>query len=223
AILWTVELVARLNNRGYINWLKAGRCLLVLKEGLHPFIDKCIRDFHGDLLNQKPQLRNPCQASCKPKGKNVSSLCKDCTEWTTAILEHHKLSEGNTRHVNLNWDNCVPPSWRTDHWELAKAYMPRGQVSVKGAAQCDASALLYLIINCDNFPNVDEKSVKEVIQFRNELMHSSELNVTDEWMRRYQNSLKKLLQQFNNVPEIETVKQQIDEVSMFACVSVVVH
>lgn len=54
-------------------------------------------------------------------------------------------------------------------------------------------------------------------------MHSSELNVPDEWMKRYHTTLKKLVQQFNNVPQMATVEQQIDEVSIFVCVSVVVY
>ena len=40
--------------------------------------------------------------------------------------------------------------------------MPRGQGKVKGAHQCDASALLNLINYCDCFRSVDPKFVREV-------------------------------------------------------------
>lgn len=40
--------------------------------------------------------------------------------------------------------------------------MPRGQGKVKGADQCDASALLNLINYCDRFQFVDPKFVREV-------------------------------------------------------------
>lgn len=40
--------------------------------------------------------------------------------------------------------------------------MPRGQGEVKGADQCDASALLNLINYCDYFQSVDLKCVREV-------------------------------------------------------------
>lgn len=40
--------------------------------------------------------------------------------------------------------------------------MPRGQGKVKGAGQCDASALLNLINYCDCFQSVDLKFVREV-------------------------------------------------------------
>lgn len=201
------ELSARLNDRGYTNWLKAGQCLVILKNGLHPFISRHMKAFHGDLLNQNALLRKPCEtASCKPKGNKLSSACSTCLEWKEVILKHHRHP-----HVIVNWDNCYPTNWRTDHWELAKAYMPRGQWKVKGADQCDASALLNLINNCYCFRSVDPKVVREVIHYRNELMHSCELRVKDEWMTHFQNALTKLIQQFSNVQQMAEVGKQIDE------------
>eukprot|EP00064_Thunnus_orientalis_P020812 superscaffoldBa00005943_g20960 len=155
------ELEFRLNDREYKNWLKAGRCLLILKDGLHPFVNNRMRAFHRDLLNKNSHLRTPCEtSSCKPRAN--------------------------------------------------KAYMPRGQVKVKGAHECDASALLNLINYCNYF-NVDVKHVKEVIRYRNELMHSCDFRVRDDWMRRYQTSLTHLVRQFSNVPEMAAVEQQIND------------
>uniref|UniRef100_A0A3Q1HKI4 Uncharacterized protein n=2 Tax=Anabas testudineus TaxID=64144 RepID=A0A3Q1HKI4_ANATE len=89
--------------------------------------------------------------------------------------------------------------------------MPRGQGKVKGADQCDASALLNLINYCDCFRSVDLKFVREVIRYRNELMHSCELRVKDEWMRHYQVTLKNFVRQFSHVPQMRTAGKQIDE------------
>ncbi|XP_029309511.1 uncharacterized protein CXorf38 homolog isoform X2 [Cottoperca gobio] len=153
------ELAVRLNDRGYKNWLKAGRCLLILKDGLHPFITQRMKAFHGDLLNQNTLLRKPCEtSSCKPRGNKLSSTCSVCSEWQTVILRHHRQPD-----VTVNWENCFLPNCRTDHWELAKAYMPRGQRKVKGADQCDASALLNLINYCDSFQSVDPTFVREML------------------------------------------------------------
>ncbi|XP_055359772.1 uncharacterized protein CXorf38-like isoform X2 [Betta splendens] len=197
------EFVRRLNDREYINWVKAGRCLVILKEGLLPHTNQLTRAFHGDLLNQSSLLRKPCQtSSCKSKGNKLLSPCRGCTEWQTVILKHHRQPD-----ATVNWDNCSPPSWRTDHWELAKAYMPRGQ-GKKGANQCDASALLNLINYCDCFRSVDPKLV---IRYRNELMHSCDLCVKDEWMRRYQTALKSFMQQFSHVSQMTTAAKQIEE------------
>ncbi|AWP04515.1 DUF4559 domain containing protein [Scophthalmus maximus] len=199
------ELRARLNDGEYTNWLKAGRCLLILKSGLLPFASQHMREFHGALLRGDALLRRRCETDAV------------CTWWQTAIMRHHR-QPGST----VNWDNCCPPSWRTDYWEVAKAYMPRGQGKVKGADQCDASALLNLINCCDRFQSVDPKLVREVIRYRNELMHSCEFRMKDDWMRRYQKTLKHFVLQFSHVPQMATASQEIDEmltVDLSVCVS----
>ncbi|XP_069367018.1 uncharacterized protein CXorf38 isoform X2 [Paralichthys olivaceus] len=201
------ELLLRLNDSEYKNWLKAGRCLLILKSGLHPFTSQHMRGFHRDLLTHSPGLRRPCETNaCRPRGNKPSWACRVCSEWKTLILAHHRQP-----NVTVHWDNCSPPSWGTDFWEVAKAYMPRGQGKVKGANQCDASALLNLINFCDYFQTVDPKIVREVIQYRNDLMHSCELRMKDEWMRRYQTTLKHFVRQFSHVPQMATVGKEIDE------------
>uniref|UniRef100_A0A3Q0RMQ5 Uncharacterized protein n=1 Tax=Amphilophus citrinellus TaxID=61819 RepID=A0A3Q0RMQ5_AMPCI len=88
------------------------------------------------------------------------------------------------------------------------AFMPRGQAKVKGADKFDAPALLNLINYCAYFSSVDPKLV---IRYRNELMHSSEYRVTDEWMRHYWTTLKHFVRQFSHVPEMATVGKEIDE------------
>ncbi|KAK5879431.1 hypothetical protein CesoFtcFv8_024732 [Champsocephalus esox] len=148
---------------------------------------------------------------------SLSSACRTCSEWQTVIRRHHRQPE-----ATVNWDNCYPTNWRTDHWELAKAYMPRGQGKLKGADQCDASALLNLINYCDCFRSVDPKVVREVIRYRNELMHSCELRVKDEWMTHFQNALTRLMRQFSNVQQMAEVGKQIEEmlsVDLSICVS----
>uniref|UniRef100_A0A3B5LHY9 Uncharacterized protein n=1 Tax=Xiphophorus couchianus TaxID=32473 RepID=A0A3B5LHY9_9TELE len=207
------ELTFRLNDEEYKNWLKAGRCLLILKDGLLPFTDQQLRAFHGDLLNQYPPLRRPCEtSSCKPRGNTVGfdPLFPVCAEWQRVILKHHRQPDGT-----IHWTNCFPSYWRTDHWELAKAYMPRGQTKVSRADEFDASALLNLINYCDCFSSVDPKLVRQVIQCRNELMHSCEFRVKDDWMRRYRTALRHFVQQLSFVPHMLTVGRQIEDVSLF--------
>ncbi|XP_029380943.1 uncharacterized protein CXorf38 homolog [Echeneis naucrates] len=200
------ELVGRLNDRGYKNWLKAGRCLLILRDGLYHFIDLQLRHFHEALLKQHSELRTPCESSCRPRGNQLSGVCRVCAQWQKVILRHHRQPD-----VTVNWGNCFPPTWRTDHWELAKAYMPRGQGKVKRTHQFDASALLNLINYCDCFQSVDPVLVKEVIRCRNELMHSCEMHMEDEWMRQYQIILKNFVQQLNHVPQMAKTGQEINQ------------
>ncbi|KAL0966361.1 hypothetical protein UPYG_G00294360 [Umbra pygmaea] len=200
------ELRARLNDGGYKNWLKAGYCLLKLRDGLHSFTDSEMRLFHGNLVFRNPGLRRPCKSGCRPKGNQLHSVCVVCAEWRTEILTHHTQPNGT-----VNWGNCRPTLWSQDHWELAKAYMPRGQAGVKGAELCDAAALLNLLNFCSHFSYIDQHCVREVIRCRNELMHSCEMRLCDQWMRRYQESLQQLLRQFSHLPEVAAAGQQILE------------
>lgn len=56
----------------------------------------------------------------------------------------------------------------------------------------------------------------QVIECRNDLMHSGDIQMEDEWMTEFQISVKNLVQQFSNaVPQMETAGRQIDEVSLF--------
>uniref|UniRef100_A0A3Q3WWR2 Uncharacterized protein n=1 Tax=Mola mola TaxID=94237 RepID=A0A3Q3WWR2_MOLML len=199
------ELAARLGRQEYKNWYKASLCLTMLKEGLQPFINQHMKAFHTDLLNKNSVLGEPCRISCTPRGTTFPKPCCSCSEWQKVILRHHRQPGA----VTVNWGNCSPPNWRTDHWELAKAYMPRGQDRVNN--RYDASALLNLISFCNYFHSVDVTCVKEVIRSRNELMHSGDCCVPDEWMKRYQKSLKSLLRQFSHVPEMVKAGQKIAE------------
>ncbi|XP_075954705.1 uncharacterized protein CXorf38 homolog isoform X2 [Anarhichas minor] len=115
--------------------------------------------------------------------------------------------------------NCNLNNWKP---QQNQAFMPRGQGKVKVAEQCDASALLNLINHCDCFHFVDPKCVREVICFRNELMHSCELRVKDEWMRHYQTSVRKLVRHLDQVPQMATAGKQIEEMlslDLSICVS----
>lgn len=211
------ELTARLNDCRYKNWLKAGICLIHLRDGLHAFTNGEMRRFHENLLNRNQFLRRSCQSSCRPKNNKLHSECVVCSSWKTEILKHHTQPMGT-----VNWGNCRPQLWPQDHWELAKAYMPRGQAGHKSAEKCDASALLNLLNFCDHFSFIDHKRIREVIHCRNELMHSCEMQVGDEWIRRYAASLQHVLQQLNYVPEAAAATQQIQKtlmVDLSVCVS----
>ncbi|XP_060930097.1 uncharacterized protein CXorf38 homolog [Limanda limanda] len=199
------DLRRRLNDKEYKNWLKASQCLFILTKGLHLYTSQQMEGFHKDLLAHSSQLGRTCETNAC-RGNQLSSACGPCSEWKKEIMAHQRQPQGS-----LCWVNCSPPSWRTDFWEVAKAYMPRGQRKVKGADQCDASALLRLIYSCDRFESVNQKYVTEVIHYRNEIMHSSVGRIMDEWMSGYQTTLKHFVQQFSNVPQMGKVGQEIDE------------
>ncbi|XP_043361810.1 uncharacterized protein CXorf38 homolog isoform X3 [Dermochelys coriacea] len=84
--------------------------------------------------------------------------CSLCTEWKKEILNHH-----TNRNGEVHWGNCKPWLWPSNSWELAKAYMPRGQMDISGPDKCDAAALLNLFNFCDHFSGIDKKKVRELL------------------------------------------------------------
>ncbi|XP_076839325.1 uncharacterized protein CXorf38-like isoform X2 [Brachyhypopomus gauderio] len=127
-------------------------------------------------------------------------------EWKREILKHHTKPSGV-----INWGNCRPWLWPIEHWELAKAFMPRGQGGVTRAENCDAAAILNLLHLCDHFSSINHLLVTQVIHCRNELMHSCEMRVSDQWMAHFQKSLDQLLMQLRHVPEVAAAARQIQE------------
>ncbi|KAG7273866.1 hypothetical protein CRUP_025927 [Coryphaenoides rupestris] len=122
-------------------------------------------------------------------GEKVSSLCPLCSEWSKVILRHHRQPDA----TSVNWENCSPERWSQDHWELAKAYMPRGLYKVRAFDQCDASALLNLLNFCKWFSAAEPRVVREVIRYRNDLMHSFDMRMDNGWMGRYRRALTHLV------------------------------
>lgn len=47
----------------------------------------------------------------------LSRACRLCLQWKSEILNHHRQPSSA-----LNWGNCSPPAWRSNHWELAKVH-----------------------------------------------------------------------------------------------------
>uniref|UniRef100_A0AAV2JRA2 DZIP3-like HEPN domain-containing protein n=1 Tax=Knipowitschia caucasica TaxID=637954 RepID=A0AAV2JRA2_KNICA len=207
----------RLSTREYTNWIKAGQCLCLLARGLQPLIDREMSHFHHTLLNQNTLLRRPCERHCRPTGNKLLGACRCCLEWQRTIQDHHRQPQ----HT-VNWDNCSPVSWRTNHWEVAKAFMPRGQGNIKTADQFDAAALLNLINSCDWFQSVDPKPVKEVIRYRNELMHSSDFLVSDTWINNFDSTLRRFMLHFRDDASMAQTEKQINQM-LQADLSIHIH
>ncbi|KAJ1119038.1 hypothetical protein NDU88_007224 [Pleurodeles waltl] len=204
------ELALRLNNADYKNWVKAGHCLLLLKRSLEGFVGSQMKSFHRRLLSESPVLgrgRQRCTGHCRAQGRQFQPRCSVCAEWKKQILNHHM-----NRNGEVHWGNCKPSNFSTNYWELAKAYMPRGQTDKQGPDKCDAAALLNLIHFCTQFKYVDQRKVQEVIKGRNELMHSSEMKVSSEWLEDFGKQIQNVIREFHDVPDIKAIGTRIDKV-----------
>ncbi|KAE8623035.1 hypothetical protein XENTR_v10005466 [Xenopus tropicalis] len=198
-------LLLRLNCQEYKNWMKAGQCLLLLKDSLQEFIASEMSAFHKHLSNRIPPPRARCQ--CRARGRQFNPGCLVCAEWKKHILEHH-----TNRNGEIHWGNCDPSLWSGHYWEVAKAYMPRGCTDKKRPEACDASALLNLITTCDHFRGPDLSKVREVIKCRNDLMHSSDMKVSSAWLRQFGNKIQNFVSEFRHVPGIKEEGSKIQEV-----------
>ncbi|XP_043361805.1 uncharacterized protein CXorf38 homolog isoform X2 [Dermochelys coriacea] len=155
-----MELAARLNCAEYKNWVKAGHCLVLLRDALQRFAGEQLRAFHRQLLARLAPPGRLCRSRCRclPRGRQFQPSCSLCTEWKKEILNHH-----TNRNGEVHWGNCKPWLWPSNSWELAKAYMPRGQMDISGPDKCDAAALLNLFNFCDHFSGIDKKKVRELL------------------------------------------------------------
>ncbi|KAG7251171.1 hypothetical protein CRUP_021773, partial [Coryphaenoides rupestris] len=114
-------------------------------------------------------------------GGRVSSLCPLCSEWSKVILRHHRQPDA----TSVNWENCSPERWSQDHWELAKAYMPRGLYKVRAFDPVVTPPLCLNLLNfCKWFSAAEPRVVREVIRYRNDLMHSFDMHMDNGWMGR---------------------------------------
>ena len=155
------DVLSRMNDKGYHNWLLVGQSLLHMKLGLEGFADKVMTAFHTQ-LQQKHSPKTCTNATCisknivyDSKGQSheywkFKSPCPTqvCQNWLTDIAREMK----NVRAKNqVYWTNTNVQLWPKERWEVAKAYMERGQQAIKTSSESDASSLLTLIGNCKFF------------------------------------------------------------------------
>ncbi|XP_029930498.1 uncharacterized protein CXorf38-like [Myripristis murdjan] len=199
------DFLACMNSPEHKNWLKAVYCLRqIMREPLALYTNDQMKSFHRDLRQQNVFLQTACNTPPRLRRDELSQPCESCSRWMDVIMQHHRQPT-----VTVNWDNCNPSHWRHDYWEVAKAYMPRGLKKVGRAHECDTPALLNLINFCDHF-KLDTTVVRQVIQYRNELVHAI-FKVNDEWLHGFRTSLSNLIRQFHSEPWMEKVQQQIQE------------
>ncbi|XP_078265334.1 uncharacterized protein CXorf38-like isoform X2 [Rhinoraja longicauda] len=118
------ELNIRFNDKGYKNWIKAGLCLLKIRDCLLGFVSTEIVKFHGFLSHNNSILqRKRCTNSCRSQGTKFHVACFVCSEWKKEILNHH-----TNQNSTIYWGNCSPSLWPTKPWEVAKVIKCRNEL-----------------------------------------------------------------------------------------------
>ncbi|XP_051546388.1 uncharacterized protein si:ch211-91p5.3 [Myxocyprinus asiaticus] len=167
----------RFNDENYKNWLKTAESLAILRSRIQDFVEKETETYHRSLRN-KPALSLRCTNNCEYKN-NKSRLCDVCNNWKDEIEANHKAKK------TIHLENCRPHLWSIEKWEVAKAYMSRGQKQHCKFAQFDVSAILNFMNFCKHFNDIPRRFLSSVINVRNSVMHSPDMKISNEEMARY--------------------------------------
>ena len=145
------SLQTRLQDPGYINWVKAGLCLIHTKEGLEEFADNESNELHGNILaHLLPNTGHSLGRACISKTK-LMTTCGDayCQSFATAVIQegidpNHKFTIGKP-----NLANTDAGQWHSQPWELAKLFMNQGQLPTQTQpSQTDLSGIINFLTHC---------------------------------------------------------------------------
>ncbi|KAJ8280731.1 hypothetical protein GJAV_G00058270 [Gymnothorax javanicus] len=199
---------SRFDDEGYKNWLKTTMSLWLLRSRLSGFLENETETFHNSLRNKLKE--SICKKSCIIKiiRNKVLDVCQDCELWRKEILENHGNKKGN-----IYWENCKPCLWSSEKWEVAKVYMPRGNKAHSTVDQFDISAILNLMIYCKHFTKFAKQQVlTEVTGVRNQMMHSADMKVLKEDMKKHLNKILALVRQLQKyAPELIDLEKEINQ------------
>ena len=143
------------SNDEYFNWIKVGKALTYVAEGLTHFCVTVVDEFHEELKLKFGDTQ--CSAGCTgkeivrkfgPGGRMYWTIdCPDniCNKWLDGTAP--ELVTPRCR-----WENSEITEWSTEPWQLAKVFMACDQQkSNVDPAQTGVLGLLQLMKNCRKF------------------------------------------------------------------------
>jgi len=140
----------RLKNRNYANWLQVTYGLKYVKDGLCSVTERVMSQFQEEIIKQNNIVGVCDNEQCSSKSIKHTGVdnfrCPNdvCNSFLKSIAAEH------TNKMQIFWENCEVQEWPVKCWEIAKAYMSRGQTSAE-AATTDCAGLLQLISRCKQF------------------------------------------------------------------------
>ena len=164
----------RFKDEEYVNWFKLTQALIYVAEGLRPFCEKAIGEFHKSLKTKLGGRR--CLAKCTYKriqkhGSDERGKIAECNVRCTSEGSEEPDTDTNAQwYINCpngicnkwldgitaglgagtySWKNTDVKNWPTQPWQLAKLFMGSGQQpSMYNPAKTDALGLLQLMTRC---------------------------------------------------------------------------
>lgn len=155
------------NNR---NWAKCVLAVNITREGLIDFVNREIKTFQTDILNNVYQslpavavgttcgkCTTPDVIPCPTRNVCAGRLCKfhtfkrvPCQTGICTIMK--KGIEAEHRFSFPSWKNTDARLWCSNAWEIAKCYLPPdGYSQVHTATETDFNGVLSVILNCNRF------------------------------------------------------------------------
>ncbi|KAH3798101.1 uncharacterized protein LOC127839297 [Dreissena polymorpha] len=158
------------------NWLKVWLAINITKTGLHDFVDREVHNFQTSIIQSvASNLRHPANTTCtccltanllkcptnkvcnKSKHNPVCKMhdtvskqprpCPNgiCDAFREEIIKAHRYS-------GPSWNNTYAEKWASNHWEVAKCYMPPdGYIAVNSFEETDFNGVISIILNCNIF------------------------------------------------------------------------
>lgn len=147
----------RLGNQEYNNWIKAGLCLALTKEGLEDFANEKSREFHQTVVDniQKANIPTAGCSMCNtgkitfPGKIKIDCSHPYCQEFMKQIDQVGVDPNKGFKIGKANLCNSNVQLWHSDPWELAKLFMnPGQQPAQKSANDTDISGIINFISHC---------------------------------------------------------------------------
>ncbi|KAH3868385.1 uncharacterized protein LOC127867759 [Dreissena polymorpha] len=182
------------------NWFKASVALIITKQGLEKFVDSEIKNFQAVVgtgcgnCSIENVLHCPTGGICKPSPK--------CFFHKTKALQHRPCPSNACDQVQQNiasqhryptpsWKNTKAELWSTNHWEMAKCFLPPdGYIDVSSVQDTDFNGVISIMLNCKWFeqyfsfnispsPPASACLLTKARQIGRDVRHTSNCQVTD--------------------------------------------
>ncbi|KAH3707201.1 hypothetical protein DPMN_066599 [Dreissena polymorpha] len=228
-----------LSDEGLQNWVKAWMAQKCFKQGILPFIKQQMEKQFNDNISHVKRVSKTPEYTCntcdvntiKPYhahlppckySKGRTCACKDptkiqCRQNGSCGILYDYLKDKHSQ-LNPNWSNSRSQCWSTSAWEQMKCYIFTPGYEMQGDIEdTDVTALVQICTN-----NKDIKSlfvgvylgfIIQIREDRNELCHSSSMNVDTTKLMEYVDHVKTALQinVLKGFPEALTQSRMLDK------------
>ncbi|XP_052786949.1 uncharacterized protein LOC128222124 isoform X1 [Mya arenaria] len=230
------------------NWVRSSIGLRCLKDGLLDYVSTkteeqyetfvtyvkgrakidtftCEKCELCNLLPHHALEKRPCNQknvkSCNCKRQGGRRICPEggaCGIFYDCVIDEHSQKDPS-------WCNTSVELWSTNSFEFLKCYISTpGYKNKISLSQIDASGLLSICLNNMGlnaaFNNILDL-LKKVKDYRNEILHSGDLKISNERLKEYLNDMKGILQH-SELDENEAAQRELKQLQMLETDEIVI-